>query len=74
MPDSYKVAHGLNPKVNDANLDKDGDGLTNHYEYQLGTEPDNSDTDGDGYSDSWELANGYNPLDATSKPGGFGFW
>ncbi|MHA1743713.1 MAG: thrombospondin type 3 repeat-containing protein [Candidatus Heimdallarchaeota archaeon] len=34
----------------------------------------NSDTDGDGYSDSWELANGYNPLDATSKPGGFGFW
>ncbi|MHA1825946.1 MAG: Midasin, partial [Candidatus Heimdallarchaeota archaeon] len=56
MPDSYKVAHGLNPKVNDANLDKDGDGLTNHYEYQLGTEPDNSDTDGDGYSDSWELA------------------
>ncbi|RLI68738.1 MAG: hypothetical protein DRP02_12015 [Candidatus Gerdarchaeota archaeon] len=74
MPDGYEVAHGLNPKVNDANLDKDGDGLTNHYEYQLGTEPDNSDTDGDGYSDSWELANGYNPLDATSKPGGIGFW
>lgn len=39
MPDSYEVAHGLNPKVNDTNLDKDGDGLTNHYEYQLGTKP-----------------------------------
>ncbi|MCF2143158.1 MAG: S8 family serine peptidase [Candidatus Heimdallarchaeota archaeon] len=74
MPDGYEVAHGLNPKVNDANLDKDGDGLTNLYEYQLGTKPDNSDTDGDGYSDGWELANGYNPLDATSKPGDFGFW
>ena len=29
MNDKWEVANGLNPKRNDANLDKDKDGLTN---------------------------------------------
>ncbi|MCF2143540.1 MAG: thrombospondin type 3 repeat-containing protein [Candidatus Heimdallarchaeota archaeon] len=65
--------HGLNPAIDDAFLDKDADGLTNLYEYQIGTKLDNADTDGNGYSDDWEINNGYNPLDASSKPGGFGW-
>ena len=33
MPDGWEVAHGLNPLVNDANGDRDGDGVTNLQEY-----------------------------------------
>jgi hypothetical protein len=33
MPDSWEVAHGLNPRVNDANDDLDGDGVSNLAEY-----------------------------------------
>ena len=39
MPDSWELAHGLNPNVNDAGLDLDGDGLTNLQEYIAGTDP-----------------------------------
>jgi len=39
MPDSWEIAHGLNPLVNDAHLDKDGDGFTNLREYLAGTNP-----------------------------------
>ncbi|MFX1560409.1 MAG: hypothetical protein ACFFBL_07460, partial [Promethearchaeota archaeon] len=40
MPDSWEMLYGLdmnNP--DDAQLDKDGDGLTNLQEYLLGTNP-----------------------------------
>ena len=33
MPDDWEIAHGLNPAVNDAGLDSDGDGLVNRLEY-----------------------------------------
>jgi len=39
MPDTWEIANGLNPLVNDANLDKDGDGFTNLREYRAGTNP-----------------------------------
>ncbi|WFO49606.1 inverse autotransporter beta domain-containing protein [Aeromonas veronii] len=51
------------PEVDDPNGDKDGDGLTNGQENQLGTDPDNKDTDGDGVDDKTEVDNGSNPLD-----------
>src|SRR5262249_15331228 len=41
MSDSYEVIWGLNPNVNDANLDKDGDGLTNIQEMRAETIPSN---------------------------------
>ncbi len=39
MPDAWEIAHGLVPSVNDADLDLDGDGMTNLVEYQANTDP-----------------------------------
>jgi hypothetical protein len=39
MPDAYEVANGLNPAVNDAALDADGDTMTNYQEFIAGTDP-----------------------------------
>ena len=39
MPDDWERAHCLNPLVNDANGDPDGDGFTNLAEYLAGTDP-----------------------------------
>src|SRR5438105_9645894 len=39
MPDAWEVAHGLNPNLNDANGDPDGDGISNFIEFQRGTDP-----------------------------------
>lgn len=39
MPYAWEIANGLNPFVNDANLDKDGDGFTNLQEYKAKTNP-----------------------------------
>ena len=44
IPDDWEIAYGLNPGVNDANLDSDGDGVPNWLEYQRGTDPFNADT------------------------------
>ena len=53
----------------DAELDFDGDSLTNLEEYTLETDPNNPDSDGDGYSDSKEAKKGTNPKDPKDKPG-----
>jgi thrombospondin type 3 repeat protein len=41
IPDNWENAHMLNPSVNDANIDSDGDGLTNLQEFKAGTDPKN---------------------------------
>jgi hypothetical protein len=39
MPDAWENQHGLNPFVDDASQDADGDGYTNLEEYQLDSNP-----------------------------------
>lgn len=58
MPDDYEDANGLDPEVNDAELDKDEDGLTNIAEFNGGTNPNKADTDDDGLSDKVETNTG----------------
>ena len=40
MPDAWETANGLNPIVDDADADLDGDGVSNIDEYLSGTDPD----------------------------------
>jgi hypothetical protein len=79
IPNAYEIANGLNPNVNDANLDLDKDGLSNLKEYQRGTKANNPDTDGDGLLDGVESDTGVyvsaadtgtNPLKADSDNDG----
>ncbi|PJG57531.1 inverse autotransporter beta domain-containing protein, partial [Aeromonas cavernicola] len=56
IDDKTEVDNGTNPldpndPVVDPTGDRDGDGLTNGQENQLGTDPDKKDTDGDGIDD-----------------------
>jgi hypothetical protein len=43
MPDGWERAHGLNPLLNDADVDADRDGLSNYQEYLAGTNPSDED-------------------------------
>ncbi len=56
MPDGWEVDNGLDPIVDDAADDLDGDGLTNYQEYLNGSNPNNADTDGDTFRDDVEFA------------------
>jgi hypothetical protein len=54
-----------------AEIDTDGDGLTDDHEEVLGTDPDDSDTDDDGVSDGVEIdGNGSSPTDADTDDDG----
>jgi hypothetical protein len=39
MPDSWEIDYELNPLIDDAQNDQDGDGVTNLEEYLVGTDP-----------------------------------
>lgn len=62
---------GLHYKVATFKKDSDGDGLSDEYELQIGTDPFNPDTDGDGLTDGEEV-NKYktNPLNPDTDGGG----
>jgi Concanavalin A-like lectin/glucanases superfamily/Bacterial TSP3 repeat len=49
----------------EANLDSDGDGWTNIYEDEHGTDPNDPDTDSDGIPDGSDGPPTYNPSDTT---------
>jgi outer membrane protein OmpA-like peptidoglycan-associated protein len=51
-------------------VDRDGDGLTDFEEADLGTDPELEDTDGDGVSDADELADGTDPTEADTDGDG----
>ena len=55
---------------NNADIDDDGDGLTDTQEATYGTNPLLKDSDRDGFSDYDEIADGTDPLDANSTPMG----
>jgi hypothetical protein len=46
--------------------DTDSDGLTDHEEAALGTDPTEADTDGDGVDDGAEVSDGTDPLNGFS--------
>lgn len=49
LPSDFKVSG------TPSNIDTDGDGLTDGYEREIGTDPNNPDTDGDGLTDGEEV-------------------
>ena len=64
IPDSWEEAYGLDPEdPSDAELDADGDSLSNLEEYQNGCFPNDPDSDDDSLIDGWEVLYGFNPRD-----------
>jgi len=60
--DGWELRFGLDPAIDDAQTDVDGDGLTAREELAAGTRPDLADADGDLVNDGDELAAGTPPL------------
>ncbi len=61
--EAWKKKYGIDPNDSAvANLDPDGDGLTNKDEAKYGTDPNKPDTDEGGVKDGDEVKNGTNPL------------
>ncbi len=68
IPNTYETSNGLNPLIDDSNLDLDNDGLSNADEYANNTNPQQVDSDNDGFKDGFETAHGSDPLDNTDTP------
>jgi hypothetical protein len=58
----------------DSYVDSDGDHLSDAYEEEHGTDPNDSDSDDDGYSDYIEDVAGTDPMDPDSNPGAEGWF
>ncbi len=70
IPNDWEDKYGLNKlDPSDAELDYDGDELSNFEEYKLGTNPQEYDTDGDSYGDGYEVQQDTDPLDPSDYPG-----
>ncbi|MDQ8189950.1 DUF1800 family protein [Roseibacillus persicicus] len=69
IPDTWELAHGLNPNnPADAISDADSDGLNSREEFYHGTSPNDSDSDDDGANDAEEVHEFSNPTESTSSP------
>lgn len=51
----WNLSAGISFPLSESNNDLDGDGLTNEFEEEIGTDPMNKDTDGDGLEDGDEV-------------------
>jgi hypothetical protein len=58
----------------DSYVDSDGDHLSDAWEEEHGTDPDDPDSDDDGYSDYLEEVAGTDPNDPDDNPGGHGWF
>lgn len=73
MPTHWESSNGLNPLVDEANEDLDGDGLPNYYEYTMGFDVQNpndglvNDEDRDGMPNGWEYRYGLDLYNAYDK-------
>jgi hypothetical protein len=66
MPDAWENEYDLDPyNASDAELDPDGDGLSNAEEHMIGSDPGASDSDGDGLPDDWEVKYDLDATDPT---------
>ncbi|MAG11380.1 MAG: hypothetical protein CMI52_01050 [Parcubacteria group bacterium] len=54
--------------------DRDGDGLSDQEELELGTDPDLQDSDGDMLADGQEIAKGTDPLHSDTDGDGISDW
>ncbi len=69
MPDGWEVINNLNPLLNDASLDSDGDGVSNFEEYLADTSPNSSN----GF-DQWYEGRGEGEIvEINSSQGGGGY-
>ena len=70
LPDRWERKFHLSTKKNDANRDRDRDGLSNYREYRSHTNPRKKDTDRDGLKDGAERRFGFKPRDRDSDDDG----
>jgi hypothetical protein len=71
LPDAYELQKFVTIGAQSGTGDADSDGLSNQYEYQLGSNPGVADTDGDGLSDGDEyFTRRTNPLAVDSDGDG----
>ena len=70
LPDRWERKFHLSTKKNDANRDRDRDGLSNFGEYRSHTNPRKKDTDHDGLKDGAERRFGFKPRDRDSDDDG----